>query len=129
MRWIPICLLTALPATAQDLGSGERNFNIHCAGCHGGDARGTGVAKMILDTEPPDLTRLAARNGGVFPRSHVVFQIDGRAEASAAHVDEMPNFGPLLEGETVAIKDASGQPILTSVAIAELVAWLEAAQE
>lgn len=128
MRWISVCLIAAAPALAQDLGSGERNFNVHCAGCHGPDATGDGVATMLLDAVPPDLTLLTARNGGVFPRAEVVYQIDGRAQASAAHVDEMPNFGPLLEGEVVALKTAAGQPILTSVAIAELVAWLEAIQ-
>lgn len=129
MRWIILCLATASPAAAQDLGTAYRNFNVHCAGCHGPDADGEGVAELLLDRDPPDLTTLARRNGGVFPTAHVVFQIDGRAEASRAHWDEMPNFGDLLEGETVAIATDSGQPILTSPAIAELVAWLKSIQQ
>ncbi len=125
MKYLSIMLLAATPVWAQDFGSGARNYAVHCAGCHGADGRGDGVAKLLLDTEVPDLTGLTARNGGVFPLERVVFQIDGRAR----HADAMPDFGPLLEGETVAMKTRAGQPVLTSVGIAELVAWLDSVQE
>lgn len=127
MRWVIVLALAAGPALGQDLGSGERNFDIYCSGCHGEDATGDGVAAMTVDVPPPDLTRLAERNGGVFPRAGVVYQIDGRALVPA-HEREMPEYGALFEGPTVAMKTAAGQPILTSVAIAELVEWLESVQ-
>lgn len=128
MRWIFLTMLAALPAGAQDLGGAAQVYAVYCAGCHGPDGGGDGPEGDLLERPAPALTTLAQRNGGVFPRAEVVFQIDGRAEASSAHWDEMPNFGPLLEGDTVALKTASGQPILTTAAIADLVAWLEALQ-
>ncbi|WP_172292939.1 cytochrome c [Pseudoruegeria sp. HB172150] len=130
MRFVPALMIACLaaPVLGQDLGSGERNFAIHCAGCHGEDAKGGGIASMILDGEAPDLTKLAERNGGVFPRAAVVFQIDGR-DPLPGHAGEMPQFGPLFEGETAALKTAAGQPVVTSKAIVELVEWLEARQE
>ncbi|MDF0600333.1 c-type cytochrome [Psychromarinibacter sp. C21-152] len=127
MKWLWALMLAAWPAMGQDMGSGERNFDIYCSGCHGEDATGDGVVAMTVDTPPPDLTRLAERNGGVFPRAKVVYQIDGR-DPVPAHEREMPEYGDLLEGPTQAMKTAAGQPILTSVAIVELVEWLESVQ-
>ncbi len=113
---------------AQDIAAGAESFAAHCATCHGSDAAGDGPMASILVKQPPDLTRLAARNGGLFPRARVVFRIDGRDQL-VAHGGEMPIFGGLFEGNTVAIKDQSGQPILASEAIVDLVAWLETIQE
>ncbi|MDF0598018.1 c-type cytochrome [Psychromarinibacter halotolerans] len=128
MRQLIAVLLTcaAGAAPAQDFGPAERNFFIHCSGCHGEDARGGGPVSFILDTTPPDLTKLAEQNGGVFPLARVVFRIDGR-DPVTAHT-EMPEFGAALEGATVMLKAETGQPVMTTEAIAGLVRWLEAAQ-
>lgn len=58
-------------------------FALYCAECHGADATGTAAA--------PDLTRLAARHGGVFPTTEVMNQIDGYGRGGA-----MPAFGAFL---------------------------------
>lgn len=115
-------------ARAQDLDAGAEGFAVFCADCHGEDATGDGPMATILVKAPPDLTGLARRNGGLFPRGAVVFRIDGR-DRLAAHGGEMPIFGGLFDGTVVALKDQSGQPILTSQPIADLIAWLEAIQE
>ena len=50
--------------------SGKMLFAQNCAGCHGADARGGDTG--------PDLTGLALRNGGVFPRAEGNrFQVGG----------------------------------------------------
>jgi len=41
----------------------------------------------------------------------------------------MPIFGDFFEGRGVALKTASGQPIMTSQPVVDLVAWLESLQK
>jgi len=41
-------------------------YKAYCAVCHGEDAKGNGPMTKSLKSLPPDLTRLFARNGGVF---------------------------------------------------------------
>ncbi|MEY8837843.1 c-type cytochrome, partial [Cribrihabitans sp. XS_ASV171] len=55
----------AMP-TAQE---GEALFVANCAACHG--YRGEG-GELIGGQSAPDLTRIAARNDGVFPRAEVL---------------------------------------------------------
>jgi mono/diheme cytochrome c family protein len=78
--------------------SGRADFAALCASCHG--AEGTGLG------EAPDLTRIAARNGGVFDYAAVMSQIDGYSRNDAGEV--MPGFGALLEGDTVLVDLGDG---------------------
>ena len=120
-------LLPASPVAAQNPAMGGDLFFTYCASCHGEDATGAGPMTSILTIAPPDLTGLAAQNGGVFPRARVAYRIDGR-DPLPAHGGDMPFFGDLFEGETAAMKTDSGQPILTGRGIVDLVAWLESIQ-
>jgi mono/diheme cytochrome c family protein len=43
-----------------------------CASCHGADGKGDGPAADTLKHRPPDLTRLAERHAGEFPRQFVL---------------------------------------------------------
>lgn len=61
-----------------------------CASCHGADARGAGPAAGGFQTSPPDLTLLAARNGGVFPRDAVIAVVSGARSVPAHGSREMP---------------------------------------
>ena len=45
---------------------GASLYKAYCAVCHGEDAKGNGPMTKSLKSLPPDLTRLFARNGGVF---------------------------------------------------------------
>lgn len=81
-------------ANADDLTrSGEAEFSMYCADCHGDDARGGGPRAFGLTIPPPDLTQLAERRGGAFPREHVTALIDGRASVSGHGSREMPVWG------------------------------------
>jgi len=81
-------------AAADDLTrSGEADFNMYCADCHGEDARGNGPRAFGLSVPPPDLTRLAERHDGIFPREQVTALIDGRASVSGHGSREMPVWG------------------------------------
>lgn len=114
-------------ALAQSPEEGAALFATYCASCHGDAATGDGVMTGVLNIEVPDLTGLAAANGGVFPRARAAYQIDGR-DPILAHGGEMPFFGDLFDGEMAAFKTASGQPILTGAGIISLVLWLETIQ-
>ena len=59
--------------------TGEDSFNFYCATCHGRDGRGTGPVATALKTQPSDLTALARRNRGMFPRSDVISFVIGTA--------------------------------------------------
>ena len=123
-------LATAGAAFAQEpsVEDGRDLFLNHCARCHGTDATGTGPMAEILAIATPDLTRLAARNDGVFPLEAVARQIDGR-DPVLAHGGEMPAFGPFLDAdEHVTLRLPSGQSMMTALPLADLLAYLESVQ-
>lgn len=120
-------MVAALPAIAQDAAEGEMIFSTYCATCHGMDGSGGGPMAELLAIAPPDLTALTAGNGGAFPTERVVFRIDGR-DMLTAHGGPMPLFGGFFEGTGAAVSTQGGQPIVTSVPVADLVTWLESVQ-
>ncbi|HXR18231.1 MAG TPA: c-type cytochrome [Terriglobales bacterium] len=79
------------PASAQQM------YVAYCAACHGKDGKGGGPAASALKVAPPDLTTLAQRNNGVFPRDRVYATINGQAAVSAHGSKEMPVWGRLFE--------------------------------
>jgi mono/diheme cytochrome c family protein len=71
-------------------------YRHYCASCHGRDGTGGGPAASSLKSEPPDLTGLARRRNGVFPRRDVEAII--RGGSIAAHgSEEMPVWGPIFK--------------------------------
>ena len=127
----PLVLATtclAFPAFAQDAVRGAEAFADHCAVCHGTGGIGDGPMAPVLMFAPSDLTRLSARNDGVFPAARVVRRIDGREEVMA-HGGPMPLFGRILEGPSCVIDAPDGSPIFTTEQIVDIVAWLATIQE
>lgn len=128
-RFLTVAMvLLAGSAAAQDAGAGAQIYLRACAACHGLDARGEGEMAAILTIAPPDLTALAARNGGVFPVARAAARIDGR-DPLLAHGGEMPVYGDWLEGEETMIRSEAGQPVLVGRALADLLAFIAAIQE
>ena len=125
---IAALVLAGGPAAAQDPVAGADLYVRYCAACHGMEARGDGEMAAILTILPADLTQISAGNGGVFPIAGVAAQIDGR-DPLLAHGGVMPLFGEFFEGQDTAIRSETGQPILTSRPMADLIAFLEAIQE
>ena len=104
---VAVCLFASATTGAQTvqpapsfLGDsliGKDSFEAYCATCHGADARGNGPVARALRGAPPDLTMLASRNRGVFPRDHVRAMLTGAGRMVAAHgTTEMPIWGPLF---------------------------------
>jgi mono/diheme cytochrome c family protein len=76
--------------------SGSEMFSQYCAVCHGLDGKGGGPAAAALKKSPPDLTQLAAKNGGIYPDRMVITTIS--SESVAAHGStEMPIWGDLFK--------------------------------
>jgi mono/diheme cytochrome c family protein len=121
-------VLAGMPVVAQDAQEGEGLFMTYCATCHGLDATGGGPMAEMLATQPPDLTAISLGNNGVFPTERIVFRIDGR-DSLTAHGGPMPLFGGFFEGTGASVKAPDGQPVLTSVPVADLVVWLESVQQ
>jgi len=116
-----------LPAQAGDVDAGRDLYQYHCATCHGIEATGQGPMQPVLTVQPVDLTQLSMGNGGEFPLIRVIKRIDGR-DPLVSHGSPMPVYGDFFEGEDVSLKTQSGQPILTSRPVADLVAYLESLQ-
>jgi mono/diheme cytochrome c family protein len=130
MRTIPFILMTALaaPVAAQDAAQGEALFSFYCATCHGNDATGNGPMSPSLVVAPVDLTALAAGKGGVFPVERVIMRIDGR-DPLVSHGSMMPVYGDFFEGNEVFTQSETGQPVLTSQPIVDLLAYLQSLQQ
>lgn len=74
--------------------SGRALYAENCSACHGVSAGGDGPVASIIAVPVPDLRRLAARNGGIFPTEEVYKTIDGRDLDISAHGDRyMPVWG------------------------------------
>lgn len=83
----------------------------------------------VLLIAPPDLTELTARNSGEFPLTRVITRVDGR-DPLVSHGSPMPVYGDYFEGvQDVPMKETSGQPILASQPVADLVAYLLSIQK
>lgn len=68
-----------------------------CAVCHGENAKGDGPAAEALKKAVPDLTTLAAKNGGEFPFEKVEEIITGKNRVVAHGTVDMPIWGRAFE--------------------------------
>jgi mono/diheme cytochrome c family protein len=76
---------------------GPALYKAYCAVCHGADAKGSQPGTVSLKVKAPDLTRLAARNGGSFSLAHMRGIISGEEMLPHGHGSrEMPVWGPIL---------------------------------
>lgn len=121
--------LSATAVTAQDVDLGRALYQTHCANCHGVDADGQGPLAGALIQKPVNLSRLSADNKGEFPLERVVRRIDGR-DPLISHGSPMPVYGDYFEGVANApLKVPTGQPMLVSQPVADLVTYLLSLQQ
>jgi mono/diheme cytochrome c family protein len=82
---------------AQDEGtvhiSGGAVYKTYCAVCHGPEAVGDGPLASSLRVKPPDLTLLAKKNAGTFPKDRVMKTVDGRNPVKGHGGADMPVWG------------------------------------
>jgi mono/diheme cytochrome c family protein len=76
-------------------------FRAYCSSCHGTDAKGTGPMVASLKVKPTDLTKIAARSGGTFPRMRMERIISGEEQPATGHGSSaMPVWGPIFSEVT-----------------------------
>ena len=97
-----------------------------CSSCHGVEGRGDGPVAPLIKIHVPDLTRLAARDGGEFPTENVRLVIDGRSDRRAHGPRDMPVWGWQLY-DSSNIDDAT-ERARTNALIDRLVRYLESIQ-
>lgn len=130
VRGIVLAFCAAGSAMAQEVSVEEGGdlYRTYCWQCHGVNATGDGPMAEMLAIVTPDLTQLAARNGGVFPMAQAAAQIDGRSPL-LAHGGEMPVFGALFaRNQHIALALPDGQPMMVGLPLANLLAYLETIQ-
>jgi mono/diheme cytochrome c family protein len=85
------------PSVLLESLTGRDSFELYCASCHGHAGRGDGPVAAALAKRPADLTTLARRYDGRYPRDAVRDFVIGRGRALPAHgTTEMPVWGPLF---------------------------------
>lgn len=122
----PLALMACVPPEPAPV-TGRAAFLDACAACHGADATGAGPLAAGLSPPPADLTRIARRNGGAFPRDRVMSAIDGYTRG--AHASAMPAFGDGDLGPTVIVEnpDGTGTPVpATLLALADYLESIQA---
>jgi mono/diheme cytochrome c family protein len=106
----------------QDYNSGEYLYRVFCASCHGADGAGDGIVADVLRLPPANLTMIAARNGGAFPRDRVYAAIDGRQKVNGHGPAQMPVWGDVLK-----VTEGQNEGVIKK-RIDSLVAYLETFQ-
>jgi len=103
-----LMLVASVVARAQDYSaySGAKLYERFCASCHGDKGHGDGVVAASFKIEVPDLTRIAKRQGGVFPDERIRRIIDGRNVLVPHGSREMPVWGYELYYQNEAKADA-----------------------
>jgi mono/diheme cytochrome c family protein len=87
------------PPLVIDSMAGRDLFQFYCATCHGPDGRGKGPVGVALKTPPADLTKIAERRGGSFPRAEIAgFVSEGPTLIPAHGSIDMPVWGPIFRG-------------------------------
>lgn len=131
-RIIPVAAMLALGAcvlaTKSDpVPSGAEDFADYCSACHGLSGKGDGELAKSLSRRPADLTGLAARNNGTFPTTQVMAKIWGYTGGKDG-ATVMPNFGPLLDSETIPYDGGDGIMTPTPLRLVQIAEHLEALQ-
>ena len=121
-------LLGCVQAEMPEIAEGRTLFLDNCAVCHGSFGAGDGPMAPALDPAPAKLTTIAARNGGAFPKARVLSVIDGYTRMQRAGPD-MPEFGLLLQGDTVPVDTGDGIMTPTPRPLAALLTYLESIQQ
>jgi hypothetical protein len=118
--------LAAVPAIAEE--TGQQEYMVACAICHGESGKGDGPFAPILSITTPGLTTLAKDNDGVFPFLDVLMVVDGRTGVRAHGDSAMPIWGERFK-ERAADAGPFGSELEARGRLLALVTYLETIQE
>jgi mono/diheme cytochrome c family protein len=103
--------------------TGKDSFEFYCASCHGETGKGDGPTAKAIRTRPADLTVLARRSGGAFPKNRVLEIVTGTGRQIEAHgSSDMPVWGPIFRG-------LDPSEVRVRQRIDNIVAYIETVQE
>ena len=109
--------------------SGEKDYRLYCASCHGEEGKGDGPKSFGLSVPAPDLTILTNKYG-TFPTEKLEAMIDGR-DAPPGHVErEMPVWGVWFKEEAAQdLGGAEGDEGSIKRRIANLIGFIQSLQQ
>ncbi len=99
-------LLTSGALFAEGI-QGFDEYMSNCAVCHGTDGKGDGPFANFLKEKPTSLTKIAERNGGMFPVKKMYNIIAGTEGVKQHGSLQMPIWGERYMAETVENPDIS----------------------
>ena len=107
-HWSQVLLLAAIilmsrtaPVAAQEAWRGAALFHQYCASCHGEKGTGKGPVAAYLTVQPADLTRIAERRDGTFPRDQLTRIIAGEENPPGHGTRTMPVWGERLQDDVI----------------------------
>ena len=118
-----VLLASPTPAQTPAAATGDYLFRTYCAACHGTSARGDGPLADSMRKRPADLTEIAKRHKGAFPRDLVHRMIDGREPVKGHGGVDMPVWGDVFSRAV-----DGGDPVVVQKRIEALVAYIEGIQ-
>ena len=118
-------VLASGPAFAET--SGEREYLVACAGCHGESGKGDGPLAELLKISPPNLSELTRANDGRFPFEMVLVTIDGR-DGVRAHGSPMPIWGERFHASATSQRGETAEMVARG-RILSLVYYLQSIQQ
>ena len=113
-------------AQVLDTYTGAELFEQFCASCHGVGGKGDGPVAGGLEIAIPDLTYLAADNGGELPTEYLRTVVDGRYVVTAHGTRYMPIWGYEFWIAQGADDEAA---LLVEVIMANLIGYIESIQD
>ena len=124
-----VCRVTDPLGQPWLLAAGKSHFERLCARCHGADGTGAGASAAPRDApepaRPPDLTRIAERQGGRFEHDRVAAWIEGRSLSASHARGGMPVWGERLSNQFE--RYAEGDELIGAT-LDPIVAYLESLQ-
>ncbi len=122
---IAALILASSPTIAEV--TGEHEYSVACAGCHGESAMGDGPLAGLLNISTPSLLELSRANEGIFPFEAVLTTIDGRDEVRA-HGSKMPIWGERFQASATSQRGETTDMIARG-RILSLVYYLQSIQQ
>jgi mono/diheme cytochrome c family protein len=126
---IALLMLTGTAGAADYVAmSGKELYARFCASCHGTEGRGDGPVASAFKVEVPDLTLIARRAGGEYPRDRIARVIDGRHIIGAHGTRTMPVWGEDFSTLEIGNPDAERSTQLIIGRLADYVLLLQRPQ-
>lgn len=123
--FIAALILAGTPSFAEI--TGEYEYMVACAGCHGETAMGDGPLAGLLNITTPNLVQLTQQNDGNFPFEAVLTTIDGR-DGVRAHGSTMPIWGERFKSSATSQRGETSDMVARG-RILSLVYYLQSIQQ